>query len=116
MKKYMLLCTIGLMVICADVGKATNASKTEKTLLIVDDHPDYLQALKSFEGTVLVISNNYIDLVTEGVKIFNPPVFLVPVPLESEIDITGSYVPYKQKGFLKPKYHPWYLFNPVKRC
>ncbi len=118
MKNYLLLMSLSLICFSADVGKATNASQTNKMLVISDDHPVTVQILAELASADLIIVQvGYFDTNIEStMKIINPPVFLVPDPVKAEPDLFTGYLNYKQKGQLKAKFHPRYLFNPVKRC
>lgn len=114
------MCVIGLFAFCTDVGKASNVSTTEKTLILVNDHPANLsiafEALKSFDGLVIVVSNCQ-DLTFEDVKIMhNPPLFTAPAPASINLPNKVNYAPFKENKRFKPKFHAAHLFNPVKRC
>ena len=118
MKKIMLLCTVGLIFACTDVGLATNASQTEKKALVCSDYDFYgvTEFVKTFDGTTIIIVNDCQELDINSVLTITPPVFIAPKPVTVEYNLNESFLPYKEKGQLKAKYHSWYLFNPVKLC
>lgn len=112
----MLLCSIGLLALCADVGKASDIAKTEK-VLIVDDHPaNFVNYLQTQDLNVTLIQP--ICSFQETIQITAPPLplFIYTEPLALNIKLEYGFAAFKQKGYLKAKFHPWYLFNPVKLC
>jgi hypothetical protein len=118
MRKYlMLLALTGFLILSQDVGKATNVSPTVKTLLICDDVSNFVEAVKSFDGVVIVVSDRFSEPMYENImKAYSPPDFIVPAKLEAAINLKVEYAPYKERRRFKPKFHAEHLFNPVKRC
>lgn len=106
--------SVALMCVTADVGKATNASQNEKTL-VFDDHPTIVQGFESLD--VVLVGDYALEVnVYEISKSYVPLVFLAPLPLSFDVFRKGELIAYKQKGYIKTKYHAEHLFNPVKRC
>lgn len=105
---------IGALFVCTlafDVGRAANVTEKEPAELVLND----LSAFVGYNDVIVI--ENHTAFTFENLVDFN----LVPVadgvePLSLEVKLGGSYVPYKEKGQLKAKYHPWYLFNPLKLC
>lgn len=112
----MLLATIGLLAFGADVGKATNAAKNEKTVFLVTDNPlDFISVmaeLQDFNGIILVESPKTIET---QISLINLDLIMPTLIIIDDI-LPGELKPYKQNGHIKTKYHADHLFNPVKRC
>lgn len=116
----MILCALSLMIIGADVGKSSNVIQNEKTVIFIDnDSPASLSAISAFsgfDGIMLIVTNDVNFSFKELKTGYTPIVFMAPSQLALEPDRYYTYVPYRQKGQLKAKFHPKHLFNPVKLC
>lgn len=115
MKKIMLLGMMSVLMISFDVGKASNVSNNEKTLVNAD-FDTVINAISSFDGIVLIVCDSPEFAFKKANDLNVVPVGIAPAPVELNLDRPSSYIDYKPNGQLKAKYHSWYLFNPLKLC